>query len=95
MSNIPADDTRTRNNYLDNIYNTIFVKDIINRIPVRNPVFVDNLARFIAENCGKLFSANSIAKFMKNSTTTYEGNGYSNSRTNFILKTSACATICV
>lgn len=78
LSNIPADDTRTRNNYLDNIYNTIFVKDIINRIPVRNPVFVDNLARFIAENCGKLFSANSIAKFMKNSTLSVSSNTVDN-----------------
>jgi len=78
LSNIPADDTRTRNNYLDNIYNTIFVKDIINRIPVRNPVFVDNLARFIAENCGKLFSANSIAKFMKNSTSSVSSNTVDN-----------------
>ena len=78
LSNIPADDTRTRNNYLDNIYNTIFVKDIINRIPVRNPVFVDNLARFIAENCGKLFSANSIAKFMKNSALSVSSNTVDN-----------------
>ena len=66
LCNIPAEDIRTRTDYLGSIYDTIFVKDIITRRQVRNVTFIDNLARFVADNSGKLFSASSIAKFMKN-----------------------------
>ena len=33
---------------------------------MRNVTFIDNLARFVADNSGKLFSASSIAKYLKN-----------------------------
>ena len=66
LCNIPAEDIRTRTDYLGSIYDTIFVKDIINRKQVRNVAFIDNLARFVADNSGKLFSASSIAKCLKN-----------------------------
>ena len=65
LCNIPATDVRTRTDYLGSIYDTIFVKDIIRRKQVRNVTFIDNLARFVADNSGKLFSASSIAKYMK------------------------------
>lgn len=65
LKNIPAEDTRTRADYLCSIYDTIFVRDILNRRQIRNTAFIDNLARFVADNSGKLFSSNSIAKFMK------------------------------
>ena len=65
LKNIPAEDTRTRADYLSSIYDTIFVRDILNRKQIRNTAFIDNLARFVADNSGKLFSSNSIAKFMK------------------------------
>lgn len=65
LCNIPASDVRTRTDYLGSIYDTIFVKDIIHRKQVRNVAFIDNLARFVADNSGKLFSASSIAKYMK------------------------------
>ena len=65
LSNIPAEDYRTRTDYLCSIYDTIFVRDILNRKQIRNATFIDNLARFVADNSGKLFSASSIAKFMK------------------------------
>ena len=65
LKNIPAEDTRTRADYLCSIYDTIFVRDILNRKQIRNTAFIDNLARFVADNSGKLFSSNSIAKFMK------------------------------
>ena len=67
MCNIPAEDIRTRSDYLGSIYDTIFVKDIISRKNVRNVAFINNLARFVADNSGKLFSSNSIAKCLKNS----------------------------
>lgn len=74
LCNIPADDVRTRTDYLGSIYDTIFVKDIIIRRQVRNVSFIDNLARFVADNSGKLFSANSIAKYLKNNETSVSSN---------------------
>lgn len=67
LCNIPFEDTRTRTDYLGSIYDTIFVRDILNRKQIRNVPFIDNLARFVADNSGKLFSANSIAKYIKGS----------------------------
>lgn len=62
---IPLEDERTRIEYLGSIYDTIFVKDIVRRKNVRNVSLLDNLARFVADNSGKVFSANSIAKYLK------------------------------
>ena len=64
---IPLEDERTRTEYLGSIYDTIFVKDIVRRRNVRNVSLLDNLTRFVADNTGKVFSANSIAKFLKGS----------------------------
>ena len=62
---IPLEDERTRTEYLGSIYDTIFVKDIVRRKNVRNVSLLDNLARFVADNSGKVFSANSIANYLK------------------------------
>lgn len=67
LHQIPLDDERSRTDYLGGIYNTIFIKDIVQRRQVRNITLLDNLARFLAHNCGKVFSANSISKYLKNS----------------------------
>ena len=64
---IPLEDERTRMEYLGSIYDTIFVKDIVRRRNLRNVSLLDNLARFVAGNSGKVFSANSIAKYLKGS----------------------------
>ena len=65
LAQIPMADTKVRTDYLGSIYDTIFVKDIITRRKVRNVTLMDNLARFVADNTGKIFSANSIAKYLK------------------------------
>ncbi len=64
---IPFGDERTRIDYLGSIYDTIFVKDIVRRRNIRNVSLLDNLSRFVADNSGKVFSANSIAKYLKGS----------------------------
>ena len=64
---IPLEDERTRTEYLGSIYDTIFVKDIVRRKNVRNVSLLDNLVKFVADNNGKVFSANSIAKYLKGS----------------------------
>ncbi|MBO7466805.1 MAG: ATP-binding protein [Bacteroidaceae bacterium] len=71
---IPLEDERTRTEYLGSIYDTIFVKDIVRRKNVRNVSLLDNLARFVADNCGKVFSANSIAKYLKGSSLSVSAN---------------------
>ena len=51
--------------YQMDIYHTVLLKDVILRNQIRNVTFLENLVRFLADNSGKLISANSIAKFMK------------------------------
>ena len=51
--------------YLQGVYNTIMMRDVITREKIRNAQFMENLSRFIADNDGKLISTNSIVKFMK------------------------------
>lgn len=51
--------------YQKDIYNTVLLKDVILRNRIRNVVFLENLAHFLADNVGKIISANSIAKYMK------------------------------
>lgn len=47
------------------IFHTVLLKDVIMRNRIRNVPFLENLVRFLADNTGKLISANSIAKYMK------------------------------
>lgn len=58
------DNPETINDYLQGVYNTILVKDIIRRKKIRNVSFLENLIRFIADNIGKQMSATSIQKYM-------------------------------
>lgn len=51
--------------YLSSVYNTIVLKDVIERHDIRNIPFLNNLLAFYADTTGKLSSANSIAKYMK------------------------------
>lgn len=74
LAQIPMADTKVRTDYLGSIYDTIFVKDVITRRKVRNVTMMDNLARFVADNTGKIFSANSIAKYLKGKENTVSAN---------------------
>lgn len=51
--------------YQKDIYNTVLLKDVILRNNIRNVAFLENLTHFLADNVGKVISANSIAKYMK------------------------------
>ncbi len=51
--------------FLRDIYNTVLLKDVVMRNKIRNVSFLEDLARFIADNTGKLISASSISKYMK------------------------------
>ena len=52
------------NDYLQGVYNTVLVKDIIKRKKVRNVPFLENLVKFIADNIGKPMSATNIQNYM-------------------------------
>ena len=51
--------------YLTSVFNTVMLKDIIERHDIRNIPFLNNLIAFYADTTGKLTSANSISKYMK------------------------------
>ena len=51
--------------YLSSVFNTIMLKDIIERHDIRNVPFLNNFIAFYADTTGKLTSANSISKYMK------------------------------
>lgn len=59
---LEEDDARE---YQMDIYHTALLKDVIMRNQIRNVPFLENLVRFLADNTGKLISANCISKYMK------------------------------
>lgn len=58
------DDIHVRD-YMQGVYNTIMMRDVIAREQIRNVPFMENLSKFIADNDGKLISTSSIVKFMR------------------------------
>lgn len=51
--------------YIHNIYNTIVLKDVIEREGLRNVTLFENIMQFISDNTGQLVSATSISKYLK------------------------------
>lgn len=64
LIHLPDDDALVFD-YLKNVYHTIFLKDIVTRFNIRNVSFLTDLTKYLANNCGSLFSANSIDKYLK------------------------------
>ena len=58
-------DEQDAREYQMDVYHTVLLKDVIMRNRIRNVPFLENLVRFLADNSGKIISANSIAKYMK------------------------------
>lgn len=58
-------DEQDAHEYQSDVINTVLLKDVIMRNQIRNIPFLENLVRFLADNTGKIISANSIAKYMK------------------------------
>lgn len=57
------------NDYLMNVFNTIVLRDIIERENIRNIPLLRTLIKFLSDNIGKQFSARSISKFLKSQNT--------------------------
>ena len=51
--------------YLNSLYSTILLKDIISRYTIRNIQLFENLTQFIFNNIGNIFSGRSISKYLK------------------------------
>ena len=51
--------------YIQNIYNTIVLKDVVQRENLRNVTLFENMMSFISDNTGQLVSATSISKYLK------------------------------
>lgn len=51
--------------YLRNIFNTIILKDVVERYRVRNVTILRNLVLFLADNIGSIVSAKRISEYLK------------------------------
>jgi predicted AAA+ superfamily ATPase len=52
--------------YINSIYNTIILKDVIARHNIRNVRLFQDIVKFAFDNLGQIFSGNSINKYLKN-----------------------------
>lgn len=64
LKKIGLDEQDVREYQMD-VYSTVLLKDVIMRNKIRNVTFLENLVHFLADNAGKIISANSIAKYMR------------------------------
>lgn len=51
--------------YLKNIYNTIILKDIVERYKIRNFFLLENLIGYLSDNFGTILSAKKISDYLK------------------------------
>ena len=51
--------------YVNSIYNTILLKDVIKRNNVRNVTLLENITRYIFQNVGNIFTAKKVSDYLK------------------------------
>ncbi len=51
--------------YLDGIYNTVLMKDVVHRFAIRDISLLENVVRFIFDNCGNITTAKRMADYLK------------------------------
>ncbi|MDO5523185.1 MAG: ATP-binding protein [Bacteroidia bacterium] len=56
--------------YLKSIYSTIIFRDVVSRNNLRDTDFLEKLTRYLADNVGSLFSAQSISNYLKSQKST-------------------------
>lgn len=59
-------DTMSAYQVVEGIYSSVITRDISKRHKIRNKELFDRVVKYIIENVGKTFSANTIIKFLKN-----------------------------
>jgi len=60
-----GDEISVISEYLNTIYNTILLKDVVARYNVRNVKFLESLVLFLADNTGSIVSAKRISEYLK------------------------------
>ena len=60
------EDVQLINNYLDGIYNTIVLKDVVNRNAIKDVMILERLLKMVMSSIGSPMSSSSIAKALKN-----------------------------
>lgn len=58
-------DERQVADYIQGVYNTIMMRDVVERANIRNSTFLTNLAKFIADTTGKPVSPTNIANTLR------------------------------
>jgi uncharacterized protein len=61
------DNTETIDAFLNGIYNTVIMKDVIQRNEVRDVVLLDSLIKFLASNIGSIVSMKKISDYLTSS----------------------------
>jgi predicted AAA+ superfamily ATPase len=51
--------------YVQDVYNSVVLRDIVQRSGIRDLNLLENIIQFIVENTGTIFSANTISKYLK------------------------------
>jgi len=51
--------------YINSIYNTILLKDVVKRHSIRNVALLENISRYLFDNIGNIFSAKKVSDYMK------------------------------
>lgn len=63
---ISSFETKTAYQVVEGIYSSVITRDISKRHKIRNKELFDRVVKYIIENVGKTFSANTVVKFLKN-----------------------------
>ena len=64
ITNLNNDNTLIRN-YLDGIYNTVLMKDVVSRGKINDTMILESLVKFIFDNIGNLVSTKKISDTLK------------------------------
>lgn len=59
------DDDEVKIQYIKGIYNTVILKDVIQRNHIRDAELLERIFIFIMDNIGQLYGATSISKYLK------------------------------
>lgn len=62
---ISSFETKTAYQVVEGIYSSVIIRDISKRHKIRNKELFDRVVKYIIENVGKTFSANTIVRFLK------------------------------
>jgi len=60
------DDDEVKNQYIKGIYNTVVLKDVVQRNKIRDVELLERIFYYIMDNVGQIFSAKKVADYLKN-----------------------------